>query len=320
MHAEVSCFCSMESSRDAVRQMDDSFGANFVRLVEAELSLEQIDKLCISVSIMPHYHLLPPDQSRGSYDKASRTYYISRRLRYPDWIPGDWALRTQDYASAVKTAISRIAKTRLSEAERSRLLEMADWATTETLASPPERIAPVETREDIVQGYLPQADKLPVIPRLFRRDGEVLYFYEAFPRENEIVEYEGECGVGGDNRFHPFDTVAQARKLVAQLKVDARAKGFRTLPGSKQKRLIVEYPVAEGFANSGELDTRRALEDYLDDLLGQLGLGHCDGGSSGQGTMEVCCYVVGFKLAKAAIEPRLAESPFANYSRIYLEN
>lgn len=320
MYAEVRCICSMASSQDAVQQMDDSFGANFVRLVEAELSLEQIDKLCIFVSIMPHYHLLPPDQGRGSYAKARRTYYISRRLHYPDWIPGDWALRTQDYASAVKMAISRIAKTRLSDAERSWLIDLAERATVETLASPPERIAPVEAREDIVQGYLPQADKLPVIPRLFRRDGEVLYFYEAFPRENEIVEYEGECGVGGDNRFHPFDTVAQARKLVAKLKTDARARGYRPQPASKQKRLIVEYPVVEGFADSGELDTRHALEEFLDDLLGQLGLGHCDGGSSGQGTMEVCCYVVGFKLAKAAIEPRLAESPFANYSRIYLEN
>ncbi|MDI7776055.1 hypothetical protein [Asticcacaulis sp. EMRT-3] len=71
------------------------------------------------------------------------------------------------------------------------------------------------------------------------------------------------------------------------------------------------------FANTDEVDMRHALEVFLDDWTGRLGLGHCDGGSSGQGTMEVCCFVVDFDLAKAALEPILADSEFRTYRRIY---
>ena len=44
-----------------------------------------------------------------------------------------------------------------------------------------------------------------------------------------------------------------------------------------------------------------------------------DGGSSGSGTMEVCCMVVDFEIARQAIQKDLAETEFSDYSRIYQE-
>jgi len=55
----------------------------------------------------------------------------------------------------------------------------------------------------------------------------------------------------------------------------------------------------------------------MNHVTGWLGLGHCDGGSSGSGTMEVFCIVVDFALAKAALERELRDSPFAGFGRIY---
>lgn len=83
--------------------------------------------------------------------------------------------------------------------------------------------------------------------------------------------------------------------------------------------LLIEYEV-DGFGTSSDLDKRYALQGLMDETLGWTGLGHCDGGSIGSGTMEVCCFVVDFELSKKVIEKDLAGTEFENYTRIYDEN
>jgi hypothetical protein len=82
--------------------------------------------------------------------------------------------------------------------------------------------------------------------------------------------------------------------------------------------LLVEYSV-NGFGNSDDLSKRHSLESRMNETLGWTGLGHCDGGSIGSNTMEVCCYVVDFNLAKSVIEKDLKGTEFENYTRIYDE-
>lgn len=69
-----------------------------------------------------------------------------------------------------------------------------------------------------------------------------------------------------------------------------------------------------------DLKKRHALENKMNGILGWAGLGHCDGGSIGSGTMEVCCFVVDFPIAKRVIEEKLKETEFSDYSRIFDEN
>jgi hypothetical protein len=69
-----------------------------------------------------------------------------------------------------------------------------------------------------------------------------------------------------------------------------------------------------------DIEKRNRLQSRMDGILGWKGLGHCDGGSIGNGTMEVCCFVVDFDIAKSAIEKELEGTEFADYIRIYDEN
>ena len=39
----------------------------------------------------------------------------------------------------------------------------------------------------------------------------------------------------------------------------------------------------------------------------------------GSGSMEVCCFVIDFDIAKAVIEKDLKETEFSNYTRIFIE-
>ena len=69
-----------------------------------------------------------------------------------------------------------------------------------------------------------------------------------------------------------------------------------------------------------DVEKRHRLQDRMDETLGWSGLGHCDGGSIGSGTMEVCCFMVDFELAKSVIQADLEKSEFADYTRVYDEN
>lgn len=94
------------------------------------------------------------------------------------------------------------------------------------------------------------------------------------------------------------------------------AKGFEEIDPENHATLLVEFAV-DGMGNSADLERRLRLQERMDETLGWTGLGHCDGGSIGSGTMEVCCMVVDFDIAKGVIEADLKDTEFGNYTRIY---
>ncbi|MDI7776057.1 hypothetical protein [Asticcacaulis sp. EMRT-3] len=282
MRIEIRCVSYSEDTSEAIKQMDAVYGPTFVRIFGDGAVSQSFGDLVIFTSIMHPAAQRAPDNRRGSYYKPTHTYFSSCHLDYADWIPQDWRSRVLGYGQAIDTAIMRIAKTRLTDAERLVLLDVNARTITEVMASAPEFITPLKPvsliyfessdRAGLHFGPVPGAndfsppgvryvevrpedafsiptsqtkgeEALPAISRQFRRDEDGLHFYEAFPHEGRITEYEGLCGIGGENRFHDFETSAQAAKIVARLKSQMKAKGFRSVPMSKHKRLIVEYPV-----------------------------------------------------------------------------
>lgn len=122
-------------------------------------------------------------------------------------------------------------------------------------------------------------------------------------------------------------TTGQVRKLkgfflkkpekIIQKEVDEMvAKGFR--PVDEEYTLLIEYKL-NGPGTKDDSAKRYRLQDRMNEKLGQTGLGHCDGGSIGSGTMEVRNFVIDFDLAKRVIENDLKGSEFENYTRIYDE-
>jgi hypothetical protein len=69
-----------------------------------------------------------------------------------------------------------------------------------------------------------------------------------------------------------------------------------------------------------DLNKHHQLEDRMNETLGWTGLGACDGGSIGSGTMEICNFVVDFDVAKKVIIDDLVGTEFADYTRIYRED
>ena len=106
------------------------------------------------------------------------------------------------------------------------------------------------------------------------------------------------------------------RKTV-QKEIDEKiSEGYAEFDEDKISFLEIEYKI-DGFGSGNDLDKRHRLEERMDQTLGWTGLGHTDGGSIGSGTMEVCCIVVDFEIAKKVIEQDLKNTEFSDYSRIY---
>jgi predicted DNA-binding WGR domain protein len=156
--------------------------------------------------------------------------------------------------------------------------------------------------------------------KLYRRsaDGELRY-HEAWVNGREVVEHWGIVGERGSAETHPQRAGRSAAATLQDVLARARAEGFEEIDPEDHATLIIEYAL-DSWGSAENADLRHEVESRMNELLGWTGLGNCDGGSIGSGTMEVCCFVVDFETAKRVIEADLRGTRFANFTRIYDED
>jgi hypothetical protein len=144
-------------------------------------------------------------------------------------------------------------------------------------------------------------------------------YWETWEHDGVHTVHWGTLGTRGDSK-ELRSTFFKKATGVIQKEIDQRtAEGFHPIDPEEHATLLIEFGV-DGMGSSTDLDKRHRLQERMDETLGWTGLGNCDGGSIGSGTMEVCCYVVDFDVAKRVIEADLKGTEFADYTRIYRED
>ena len=129
-----------------------------------------------------------------------------------------------------------------------------------------------------------------------------------------VVGERGKSGIAKAGLFSSTNSVIK-KKTAEKIK-----EGYAEIEPENQFYLIIEYAI-EGMGSDEDLDKRHRLEELMDELLGWKGLGHCDGGSIGNGTMEVSCLVVVDNVAIQVIKDYLDRMTlFKNYARIFIES
>jgi len=126
----------------------------------------------------------------------------------------------------------------------------------------------------------------------------------------------GDLGTTGQSKEVKGSFLKKPENIIQKEVDEMMSKGFR--PIDDEFTLLIEYEV-EGMGDNDDVEKRHRLQDKMNETLGWSGLGHCDGGSIGSGTMEVCNFVVDFEMAKKIIENDLKGTEFENYTRIYDE-
>lgn len=155
--------------------------------------------------------------------------------------------------------------------------------------------------------------------KLYRLAADSKEYWETWDNEDgtHIVHW-GVLGTQGQSKTIKNRLFRKAEKIINEEAEAFKALGFREIDDDDLSILIIEFPVND-MGDTDDLDKRHKLENRMNETLGWTGLGHCDGGSIGSGSMEVCCMVVDFEVAKTAISADLQRTEFANFSRIYLE-
>ena len=152
--------------------------------------------------------------------------------------------------------------------------------------------------------------------KLYKIQDGILRYHEAWIHDQQLFEHWGVAGDRGELRHHRLEPGASGTNPVEKALQTAVHDGFRVLEPDEHSTLVIEYPIS-GMGTELDLLKRHKLEDHVDQLLGWTGLGHCDGGSTGSGTMEVFCLVADFDIARRVIADDIAKSGFSGYSRIY---
>jgi hypothetical protein len=156
--------------------------------------------------------------------------------------------------------------------------------------------------------------------KLYKKINNTLHYWETWDKDEktgivhwDIIGNRGEYKEVKSTLFENF-----RKKIQKEITIKSK-EGFDEIDIDDHYTLLIEFSV-DGMGTLEDVEKRTRLQNKMDHALGWTGLGHCDGGSIGSGTMEVCCYVVDFDTAKKVIEQDLKGTEFSNYTRIYDEN
>lgn len=131
---------------------------------------------------------------------------------------------------------------------------------------------------------------------------------------NTIIHYGilGDIGkvleIKGDSVKQDLETKSLISKRIED--------GYTFIEDNDLYQIIIEYEVKN--YNDKILIKSIKLEEYLNEKLGWIGLGYCDGNSVGSGTMEIFCYVIDRELACNFLKDNLGKNKdFYDYKKIY---
>ncbi len=150
-------------------------------------------------------------------------------------------------------------------------------------------------------------------------DNKILYWETWDKNEKSGIVHWGIVGQRGQDKEIKSGLFSNFRKEI-QKEVDMKMQeGYNEIEEDNLFTLLIEFNV-DGMGTPEDVEKRIRLQKKMDEVLGWTGIGNCDGGSIGSGTMEVCCFVVDFDIAKQVIESKLKDTEFSNYTKIFDEN
>ncbi|QEC79924.1 hypothetical protein [Mucilaginibacter ginsenosidivorax] len=156
--------------------------------------------------------------------------------------------------------------------------------------------------------------------KLYKKVDDGIYYWETWDKNKKTgIVHWGLVGTQGQNKEVKSKFFSSHTKQIQQEINNMVAIGYQQIDIDEQYTLVIEFRV-NGMGTPYDVAKRNRLQLKMDDTLGWTGLGHCDGGSIGSGTMEVCCFVVDFDIAKAVIIKELENTEFSDYMRIFDEN
>lgn len=152
--------------------------------------------------------------------------------------------------------------------------------------------------------------------KLYRHLAEKSEYWETWEEDDHIIVHHGPLGETGETVRLPKNP-ASGSEVAAEAE-QRRSEGYREVPEEELTTVIVQYQI-DDFGTEADLERRHEVEGLLEDRLGWTGLGHCDGGDIGSGTMNVFCLVVDPNVAVPLIVRELERGGYLEEALIAVE-
>lgn len=127
--------------------------------------------------------------------------------------------------------------------------------------------------------------------KLYKQDGGRLLYWETWEDGGKHIMHWGEVGDEGETQSVRSGLFRDAEKTVAEEMERRKREGYAEIDDAALQTVLIQYRL-ETWGAPEDLERRHAIEDLMNNQLGWTGLGHCDGGDIGSGTINVCCLVV----------------------------
>jgi len=148
---------------------------------------------------------------------------------------------------------------------------------------------------------------------------DLLYFHIWEEDETNAVFYQGAMGNVGELEHVSAKTPDELTDIINKKIDELNNTDWSGIDDDEYDVLIIEYKI-DGDGAEKDHEKRQAVQEKMNEILGLTGVGWCDGGSIGDGTMEICCVVFDYQLAYDIINEDLNETEFEDFSRIYVES
>lgn len=139
--------------------------------------------------------------------------------------------------------------------------------------------------------------------KLYKKSKDGTQYWEAWDADGEVMVHWGTLGDRGQTQAIKLESGKRASAIIRRESNAPRQEGYKSIPISRLARIVIQFPI-EGMGTPQDLDKRVQVENLMNECLGWKGLGHCDGGDIGSGTINIFCFVVD---AAAAVPHIVAE-------------
>jgi hypothetical protein len=127
--------------------------------------------------------------------------------------------------------------------------------------------------------------------KLYKKTEHGTQYWEAWDADGEVMVHWGTMGERGQTQSIKVEAGKNPNTIIKSESKRRKAEGYKTISISKLARIVIQYKI-DGMGTSSDLDKRVQVENLMNECLGWKGLGHCDGGDIGSGTINVFCFVV----------------------------
>lgn len=142
--------------------------------------------------------------------------------------------------------------------------------------------------------------------KVYRTVNGVTEFWESWNEKGEAFVRSGKVGETAEIRKYSMKDPRQASEIIKAVE-RVEKQGFTAREMDDFIQIVIHYRLAR-WGSSEDHARRVRIEELMNDCLVPTGLGYCDGGDIGSGTINIFCEVVDAAAAEPIIVAKLTEN------------